>query len=219
MVKLLRIEKRSDQLHIDGYPDAVALKQIGGQVVSELKMVTLHHSDLSFCQEALAEISRLDSEKQRLLTDALWIASIARYFKCFGKSKSRTHLSSKEVLKGHVGAEDVFSYFKALRDKHIIHDENPYSQAFVGVALNRRETRFKIADIISVAINAFTVDDDHFVQFSKLVGVTLAWVKDKRDELHNRLGKMYEQWNYEDLLGLPDIKYTAPTSKEVRIKR
>jgi hypothetical protein len=219
MVKPVRVEIRGDQLHIEGYPDAVAFKKIDDPIARQLQAITLHFNDLLFCHDALVELARLDRAKQKLLVKALLIASIARYFKCFARNKSRTQLSSKKVLKNHKDSEKGFAYFQALRDKHIIHDENPYSQALTGVVLNPREAHFKVANVVSTAITVLTLDDDHLKQFSQLVEVTFAWVNSKRDELHKRLGETYEHMEYEDLLALPDIKYVVPSSKEVSVKR
>lgn len=219
MIKQLTITKLGDKLHIEGYPDAVALKQIDDVIARQLRAIALHRFDLNFCRESLADLTRLDRGAQPLLAEALWVSSIARYFKCFGKNKARTQLTPKKVLKEHPGAEKVFAYFQDLRDKHIIHDENPYSQAFTALVLNAQGAKFKVADIISLAMNALTVDDDHLRSFSQLVEVTLAWVDAKRNALHNILGKEYEQWKYEDLLALPDISYTTPTSDKVGITR
>jgi len=215
MLKNLRFTKEGGRLHIEDYPDAVALKRIDDPAARQLQAMTLHHADLSFCQQALAEVARLDRSQQTLLAEGLWIAAIARFFKCFGKNKARTQLSAKKILRDFVGAGAVFAYFEALRNKHIIHDENPYSQAFTGVALNAREAEYKVADIIAMAFNAFTVDDDHLVQFRQLVDVTLLWVAAEREELHNLLGKAYEQTLYDELLALPDITFTVPGSKQV----
>lgn len=218
MVKPLQIVKHGDKLHVEGYPDAVALKRIDHPIACELQAIALHYDDLSFCRAVLAQIDQLDRVKELLLVEALWVASVSRYFKCFGNSKSRTQLSSKEVLKAHPGAIDVFNYFKQLRNKHVIHDENAYSQSFAGIVLNSKQAQSKVADVISVAMNAF-LDDKHFVQFSQLVEVSLEWVTAKRDELHGRLWRIYEQWKYDDLLALPEIRCTVPLVKEVNVKR
>jgi hypothetical protein len=91
--------------------------------------MTLHLSDLYFCEAALEQIDRLDS-RRGVIAEALWVAAIARYFKCFGSSQSRAQLSAKKILKSHPGAEEVFDYFKNLRDKHLIHDESALTQGF-----------------------------------------------------------------------------------------
>ena len=219
MTKPLTITKLGEKLHIEGYPDAVAVKRIDDVIARQLQAITLHHFDLDFCRKSLDELARLDRGLQPLLAEALWVSSIARYFKCFGENKARTQLGPKKILKLQPGAEKVFGYFHHLRDKHIIHDENPYSQAFTAVVLNPKGAQWKVADIVSLAMSAFTVDDDHLRSFSQLVDVTLAWVSAKRDELHNILGKEYEKWKYDDLLALPNISYTTPTSDKVGIRR
>jgi hypothetical protein len=219
MLKNLRFTTEGGRLHIQDYPDAVALKQIDDRVARRLQAMTLHQADLSFCQQALAEIERLDHSQQTLLAEALWISSIARYFKCFGKNKARTQLSPKKILRDLPGAESVFDYFEDLRNKHIIHDENPYSQAFTGIVLNGREAKYKVADIVAIAFSAFTVNDDHLLQLRQLVDVTSAWVTAKREELHTLLGKTYEQKSYDELLALPEITFSAPDSGQVDKQR
>lgn len=219
MVTPLHFTVTDGRFHIEDYPDAVALKRIDIPVARQLQAVTLHQFDLSFCRDALVEIARLNRAENVLTVEGLWVAAVARYFKCFGGNKSRSQLSAKKIFKGHPGAEAVFTYFQDLRDKHIIHDENPFTQAFTGVAVNRTEAQYKVADIISLAFNAFTVDDAHLTQLTQLVDVTLAWVNAKRDELHNALGREYEQWSHQDLLALPDIQYTVPTADVIGVKR
>lgn len=206
-------------LHIEGYPDAVALKRIDTPIARQLASIALNQSDLIFCRDALKEITRLNRAENQLTVEGLWIAAIARYFKCFGGNKSRSRLSAKAILKGHPGADTVFAYFQDLRDKHIVHDENPLTQGFVGVAVNGVRAPYKVADIITLAINAFTVDEAHVTQLTQLVEVTLSWVDTKRDELHHKLGREYEQWSRPELLALPDIEYTVPSAQAVGVKR
>jgi hypothetical protein len=47
----------------------------------------------------------------------------------------------------------------------------------------------------------------------RLVRFALNWITIKRDELHNLLGKKYEQIPYEELLSLPDVMYQAPMAR------
>jgi hypothetical protein len=114
---------------------------------------------------------------------------------------------------------DVFQYYKDLRDKHIIHDENPYSQAFTAVALNTKDSQFKVADIVSLSMNILTTDKEHIQSFSQLVQFTYEWVKIKHEELHNKLGAEYEKKDYETLLLLPDVIYQKPNADKVSEKR
>jgi len=219
MTEFLNISKMDDKLHIERYPNAIALKRIDGPIERQLQDITLHANDLSFCSEACAQIRDLDRDKHRFLLKALFIASIARYFKCFGDSESRAQLSPGKVLKNHPGAEKVFEYFLDLRRKHIIHDENAYSQALIGIVLNPKDAPAKIADVVSTAVTVLTLDDAHLQQFSNLVAVSHEWVSAKRDELHRILAQKYERMRFEDLLALDDVKYTVPSTSQVHLKR
>ncbi|MGD0828607.1 MAG: hypothetical protein ABSA09_11055 [Desulfobaccales bacterium] len=135
----ITMHENDKMMHIEGYPDAIAIKLIQDPMDRELQPMALHHVDLSFCHEALIRINTLDKSKDQLNIQSLWISSITIFFKCFPSNKARKQLSAQKILKNQIGAVDVFSYFKNLRNKHIIHDENPYSQSFVAVALMKPE--------------------------------------------------------------------------------
>ena len=219
MAMQLTFTKHGDTFHIENYPHAIAVKRIDDPIARQLQGISLHRSDLNFCRAALAQLADLDRIAQALLAEAWWVSAIARYFKCFGRNTVRTQLSARKILKGQIGAFGVFAYFQDLRDKHIIHDENPYTQSFAGIALNGRDAKVKVADILSGTMNVFTADDSHLTSFSKLVDFTLSWVTSKQDELLNLLGAKYERWPYDELLALPDVSQTIPTSEQVNVKR
>lgn len=219
MIRPLDISLKNGQLHIENYPDAVALKSIDTSIARQLQAVTLHEVDLIFCRDALAEITKLKRSENQIVFEALWIAAIARFFKCFSLSKSRSQLSEVKIFKDDAELKAVFAYFQNLRDKHVIHDENAYTQSFTGVAVNSADSPHKVADIISISLNAITVDEVRVARLTLLVDKTLKWVSAKRLELHNYLGKEYEGWSHERLLALPDIQFTVPGEGEVGIKR
>lgn len=219
VIKNVRMTKQKDKIHIKDYPDAIAVKLIEDPIDRQLQAIALHHVDLSFCHQALQLIPSLDKSRDVLLIESLWISSIALFFKCFAPNRARKQLSAEKILMGQSGAMDVFNYFLNIRNKHIVHDENPYSQSFAAVVLMKREAPYKVADILSIVFSAFLVDNDHFTSFLQLVNFTLDWVTTKLDELHNLLGKKYEQISYDELLSLPDVTYTAPMASEAKITR
>ncbi len=114
---------------------------------------------------------------------------------------------------------DAFEYFQHLRDKHVVHDENAYSQSLSAVALNARQAAFKVADVISMSITASTIDEQHIRSMLQLVNHTFGWVERKRDELHNMLGSRYESLSYDELLNLPNVTYTNPTASSISVPR
>ena len=228
MMKSLRYPGEGSTLDIKNYPGVVALKRIDDPIARQLQALALHFYDLGFCHDALVEVAKqLHRSKPRskvrrrkcFLAKALWISSIARYFKCFGGNRSRIKLSPSKVLKDCEDAERDFCYFQALRNKHIVHDENLFSQAFTGVVLRPRAAKPKVEGLLSVAFNKVIVDDDDLLRFMGLVELTIAWVDAKRDELSNNLMKKYEQWEYDDLIALPDIPLTVPSRDQVMTTR
>jgi hypothetical protein len=115
----------------------------------------------------------------------------------------------QKVLQKNADAKNQFKYFQNFRDKHIIHDENPVSQSFCGVAINGEGAGCKVADIIAGALNAFTVSGENLTNFTRLVNLSLEWVIKKIDGLQKIMGHAYENWSYEKLLALPDVQITA----------
>ncbi len=207
-------------LHLGMYPDAVAFKKIDGALARPLRAIALHRTDLLFCQHAVKKL--LEASLQPLedvVHHALWVAAIAQYFKCFGSSKSRGQLSAAKVFKSHPQALPVFQYFQALRDMHIIHDENAYSMSFVGIALNPGTDQTKIAGVVSLALNADSSDDSHVRSFSELIRATLDWVEAKREQLQTMLASEYEAKSYPQLEAMPDVSFQAPDAAQVMIAR
>ncbi|MGE5443502.1 MAG: hypothetical protein ACM3SR_02745 [Ignavibacteriales bacterium] len=128
---------RDSELRIEGYPNAEAIVKLEGHQEGQFKSLFLHRGDLEFCLSALSELGNLLSQdnKNHVLAQSLWLAVIVRFFYCFGSSKGRIRLNENKIFKGQNGALDVFNYFKNLRDKHLVHDENSYNQCFVVLSL------------------------------------------------------------------------------------
>jgi hypothetical protein len=215
MLKFLSSTREGGILRIEGYPSAIALKRIEGKHVLRLHAMTLHHGDLFRCSEALKVLSADTNAEHSVTRDCIWIAAIALYFKCFGGSKARGQLDARGVFKTQPGALPVFQYFDSLRNKHVLHDENAYTQSLVGIVINPTGSEYKVADVISMGINAVTVDQAHVSSFSELVRATLDWVIVERDKLHTALAAEYESRSRDALLALPNVTFTAPTVEQV----
>lgn len=217
----LTITQSGTTFRIEEYPTAVAVKRIKHGPVHQLRAIALHEVDLEIAAEATRACADLNHQSNdSRLSEALWTAALARFFKCFGQSASRQQLEAKKVLRGEGHeAQRSFDYFQALRDKHAIHDENAYSQARVGILLNPRDEAKKIADVYSISMTSVTCDEAHLGSFLKLVEHTLAWVRDKKVELHGMLAEQYEKLAYDELLALEDEGFRAPTADDAFIKR
>lgn len=213
--KNLRIAITDDPIQIVDNPNSITKKIMVDPDSKLLMSMILHYDDLSFCRQALNEIVKLKVPQNNPLIEGLWVSLIIKFFKCFTNNKSRSKLSPK-IFKNNSESIDAFCYFKSLRDKHIAHDENSYMQALVGIVVNSKGNSPKIANILAVAVHAETMDSWHLPQITQLVEVALDWVTEKLGELQSTLEEKYEQWSYEDLLSLPDLRYKVPTNKEVQ---
>jgi len=143
----LEITQTTNGIQIEGFPDAVKFVQITEPKAKRITDLALHRTDLKFALECLEGIN-LVAEEPASLRQGLWLSAIVTFMKCFGKNKSRGPLSYKKIYKGKKVAKEVVEYFKSLRNKHLVHDDNSYAQCQTGAVLNKRECDYKIAKII-----------------------------------------------------------------------
>ena len=148
------ISQRESGLHIEGFPDAVKVLAIKGPRAKRLSDLALHRADLDFAEECLDAIN-VTPEEPRVLREALWRSAILHFLKCFGDAGARFQLSAERILKGTPPeAAMAFDYFKGLRNKHIVHDENSCSQSIPGAILNNGNKAYKIEKIICFSAKA-----------------------------------------------------------------
>lgn len=210
MMKRLDIAMRGGRLHLKGYPQNVSIKKLNEADAKELRALTLHFAEISFCRETLREIGQLDLKTQSTLAKALWLSALATYFNCFGSDNARTLLSARKVLKPYAGAQAVFDRYHELREKHLIPADNPYTHAYVGAVVNPASSEKKIADLVSLAVTAFVVEMKHVKQLTQLAEVTLLRIEEQRQKLRNKLIDKYEQKTRDELQALDDLTFAAP---------
>lgn len=192
----------------------VFFKRIDGNVEKQYRAVVLHELDLQFCQNCLRELKSLDYNKQSELAEVYWISCITRFFKCFGQSKARPNLSGSKIFKADPVSTTEFEYFRALRNKHIVHDENPFSDVLVMVAVNASDQGPPFVEVFGAPIHLSTIKSD-LVRLEGLVKKARAWVANRRLEFEKQLTATYSPWLRDKLLSLPDVLIRPPSDKEV----
>jgi hypothetical protein len=206
-------------LHIDGFPNAVKVLALKGPVARRIADLALHRGDLLFARDCLEQVNRTP-EEPALLRHALWRSAIVHFAKCYGDSTARSQLSPKKVLRGEAPvAIEVFEYFKALRNKHVVHDENPLAQSLPGAILNARDQPRKIEKIISLSLVAETLGQEHYSNLHLLIQKSLTWVEKEFDRLCLQLTTELEAIPYEQLLAMPAPEYRAPEADSVHARR
>jgi hypothetical protein len=214
----LPIKKTDRGFEIHGFPDALKVVRLDGPKSKRLADLALHKSDLDFALECLTAIAQV-SEDSPVVREALWRSAVIHFMKCFGSSKARTQLNAKKVYSGDPGAMEPFRYFASLRNRHIAHDENPFTQCIPGAVLNRKEANRKVAKIACMAVVGVTLSQENYSNLNLLTSRARDWVIRQFDELCDLLTSELEKLPHESLASREAIVYSPPEADDVHALR
>jgi hypothetical protein len=196
---------------VHDFEDAARLVRLDGNMAKRLGDLYLHCHDLTFARRCLESIDLVDPP---LAKEALWRSAIVHWGKCFG-SDSRFQLSIKMYEAGI--QRDVFEYFKALRNKHIVHDDNAYHQAIpVGVIAAPGGIN-NVEEVICLDIRGDTLGPENFGNLRLLITTALDWTTKEIDKQANVLKESLEMRPRTELLAMPIPTWTAPTAADVAL--
>ena len=204
---------------LNGYPNGVRIVEVKSDDARWLADLALHRSDLLQAEIALQAI--VDSPA--LSGDvhlALWRSAIAQIFKCFGDSKSRSRLDSGSVLVGAShGLIENFKYYKAQRNKHMIHDENPYSQVAVVAILNDGSHPNKLEDVKALTYRFTDLNPQAHFNLSSLLRWIQGWTEAEFNTVIERIRIALEAKTMSELQAMPAPKHRTPTVQEASQRR
>lgn len=213
------VSQHESSLHIEGFPDAVKVIALEGPRAKRLADLALHKNDLEFADSCLDAIN-LAPEEPSVFREALWRSAIVHFMKCFGDSGARFQLLATKVLKGAPPeAFMAFEYFKQLRNKHFVHDENSYAQSLPGAILNSGMKTYKIEKIVAFAAFALTLGQDNYGNLKLLIHRSRSWIAAEFDDLCDSLTAELERESYETLLQKESLTLRAPTGDEIHNNR
>lgn len=207
-----------DGFQIHDIPGGVQVIELDGPIAKRLSDLALHKQDLEFAKECLNEINSPNGQTKPIRT-SLWLSAIIHLIKCFGDG-ARFQLSAEKILKGQPKeALDAFEYFKAIRNKHIIHDENSYAQSTPGAILNDGNKSYKVEKIICLLGIADTLNQDDYSNLFLLIDKSHEWVVTEFDLLCGQMKDQLEAQPYQILRARNPPTYKTPTLTEVYLKR
>lgn len=213
------LSQRESVLHIEGFPDAVKVIAIEGPRSKRLADLALHKSDLEFADSCL-DVINLSPEEPFVIREALWRAAIVHFIKCFGDSGARFQLSSTKIFKKEPPeALMAFEYFRHLRNKHFVHDENSYAQSLPGAILNAESKSYKIEKIVCFAAIAGTLGEENYNNLKLLIQKSRSWVIAEFDHLCDTLTVELERESYENLLKKESLTLRTPVNDEINRNR
>jgi hypothetical protein len=205
-------------IHIEGFPDAVKVLKITGSKARRLADIALHKGDLDFALHCLETINSTPDEP-RIMREVLWQSAIIHFAKCFGQSRERFSLDPKTIYGNQNGALAAYEFFKSLRNKNIVHDENSYTQCIPSAVLNKDGTRHKIAKIICNSLSGVTLGQENYQNLHLLITTARTWTIERFDELCDIITAELEAKPYDELLAMEGVRYTTPTADEVHKTR
>lgn len=221
-IKPLHISQNADDsLRIENYPTAAHVGVASGELAEELRDLYLARSDLQATHQWLVIMASLPTTTKSFddIHEALWIASITTYFKCFAQGVRKTKLKKEDIYVDRPEAIELFDYFLDLRNRHLAHDVNAFIQCAVGVVVNPDGNPQKIADAIAIPFRVVTARPDFLSKFLLLVATTQDWVDKRVSELFKLVCDEYTKLPHAELLALPALKTTIPSPADVGKRR
>ena len=201
-------------IHIKGFPDATKVIKLSGPKAQQLSELDSHRNDLQIALASLEGINGVALESS-LARQGLWRSAVEHSMKCFSASEARSKLNPKKVFKGDSEALEVYEYFRYLRNKHIAHDENAYSQSIPGAVLNRPNAKYRIAKIVCFSAIAETLDQGNYGNLHKMVTDTLSHIDARFDSLCSDLTAELETRSYGELDAMEDMTYSKPELENI----
>ena len=202
------------ELHIEGLPDAVKLVSLDEPTARRVGDLALHRSDLNFALGCLETLDKLP-EDQEVTSTALWRSAIVHYFKCFGDTGKRFQLDAKAVYKDRPPeALLAFEFFKGMRNKHIVHDENAYMQSAVGAAINDGTKGFKVEQIVALVHTFDVLNDNNRKNLRLLVQHAIDWTTIQFEECTARIARDLERLTYGELASRPTVQVKVPSVED-----
>ena len=140
-----------------------------------------------------------------VVCQALWHSALASTMKCFQHSESRTEKLDPDRIFGTDTTQPVraaFDLLKALRNKHVLHDENDWMQttpyAIVGDAGNNQPT---VGDIDWIVMEG--TDTAHIGQLRTVVDAACDWIMQEIDTRTEAIRADLQARGYDALMAMP----------------
>jgi hypothetical protein len=205
--------------HIEGFPDAAKLLRLDGPKAKRLSDLCLHKSDLDFVAECLDAINQTPVSNA-VVRAALWRGAVIHFVKCFGDSKARFQLDAERIYKDRPPeAMLAFRFFRDLRNKHFVHDENSYAQSIPAAVLNKGDKAYKIEKIVCINHIADVLGQENWANLKRLSETAHNWVVAEFDALADLLTRELEAEPYDSLMQRATVEYRVPSVDEMSKRR
>lgn len=193
------------------------LLQLSGPKARTLEEFSLHSHDLTASLQLLEALNNkaLSSEVRK----GLWYHAITIFYKCFKHSDARRRLWPQVVFAKRPDLMPAYNFFLNLRDRHIVHDDNPYIKAYAGVIVSKNNESYTVEEIVSHVAIFDILDENKWRIFYALAKHAAAWAKQEKTRLKNLLQIECEKKTPEEIDSLQALAITIPTINQVSTKK
>ena len=213
----MHITRTHHGLHVEGFPEAVKLAQLSDRRARRLAHLQLHREDLDFALRCVRSL-RDNADHPPLVRDALFRSALVTWSKCFGRNEARSSLPADKIYAAGP-PRDVYRYYTALRNKHVVHDDNPFAQSVAGAVIGPAGTEPMVLEIVCLSATVGMNGDVDVTNLGLLVETALEWVTAQFDNLADSIRAELEASDHEQLMGLPDVALDNPGLRDVADRR
>jgi hypothetical protein len=203
------------------FPDGKKVIHVDTPDGEALADMVLHRSDLKFARDSLDAINHPGITPH--IQESLWRSSITHLYKCFQRHESRKRLLVDDVYAGAPEqARRNFEFFRNVRNKQLVHDENSSTQSFTVAVLNNGSKAHKIEAVRALAMSFQLLGPEgqqNYESFYQVVVRVQEWVTREFDKLQAKIHADLEKLSYAELDGMPPVVGHVPTLAEAGRKR
>jgi hypothetical protein len=213
------IQIEEGKVRIHDFPDAAKFVVIEGEKAKRIADLYLHNIDMNFALKCIREIS-ITSNDEDFHNEVFWRCAILHFTKCFGDSAGRFVLNRDKVYKKHgLLAKEIFDFFKSLRDKHYVHDENSCLIAMpLGVIADSKKS-YNVEKIVVPAFRVALLNPESLSNLANLILAAIEWIEQQFDVVADQLTVELESFSREDLLNMKEAVYSNPNLEEAFLSR
>ncbi|MEI2264197.1 hypothetical protein [Erwinia sp. CGal63] len=214
------LEINEGKVEVHGIEDADKIVNLPKDISGDLADYALHLTDLEIALSSLNAINKVVTLGEAKIQESLWRSAIIHFIKCFSNQVSRGKLDPELVFKDEPPeALEAFRYFKNMRNKNIVHDENAYLQCLNGIVLNKGNKHYKVERIICTSFMAATLEDGTFSNLLLLVNRSIEHVKEYHEKLCGLITEILEVKEYSELTSYGSVIYNLPDVKKIHKPR
>lgn len=170
-------------------------------------VLPLQYRDL---YRALEYISKIDFDNgDEIVNEALFNSALVLTVKCFTNGKNgRQHINPEKIFKKQDGNDrprETYEAFKKIRDSFIVHDQEDFTKARVGLMIDCEQKEVK--DVVAPYINTGFNYKINAQLLARLINIALNAIENDMDKEIEDILSYYEKQDFLEIEKFPELDY------------